>query len=73
MGFIFLSMEDETGIANVIVAPDVYERHRSIVIRSKFICAEGLLQNQEGIIHIKAVRLVALSEEGLEVRSHDFH
>ncbi len=73
MGFIFLSMEDETGIANVIVAPDVYERHRSIVTRSKFIRAEGPLQNQEGVIHVKAIRLVALSEEGLEVRSHDFH
>ena len=73
MGFIFLSMEDETGIANVIVSPDVYERHRSIVTRSKFIRAEGSLQNQEGVIHVKAVRLIALSEEGLEVRSHDFH
>jgi error-prone DNA polymerase len=73
MGFIFLSMEDETGIANVIVAPHVYERHRSIVTRSKFIRAEGPLQNQEGVIHVKAVRLIALSEEGLEVRSHDFH
>jgi error-prone DNA polymerase len=73
MGFIFLSMEDETGIANVIVSPDVYERHRSIVTRSKFIRAEGSLQNQEGVIHVKAVRLVALSEEGLEVRSHDFY
>ena len=73
MGFIFLSMEDETGIANVIVPPNVYERHRSIVARSKFIRAEGLLQNQEGVIHVKAVRLVALSTEGLELRSHDFH
>jgi error-prone DNA polymerase len=73
MGFIFLSMEDETGIANVIVSPDLYERHRSIVTRSKFIRAEGPLQNQEGVIHVKAVRLIALSEEGLELHSHDFH
>jgi error-prone DNA polymerase len=73
MGFIFLSMEDETGIANVIVTPDIYERHRSIVMRSKFIWVEGPLQNQEGVIHVKATHLVALSEEGLEVRSHDFH
>jgi error-prone DNA polymerase len=73
MGFIFLSMEDETGIANVIVTPDVYERHRLIVTRSKFIRVDGLLQNQEGVIHIKATRLVELSEEGLEVRSHDFY
>jgi error-prone DNA polymerase len=43
------------------------------VTRSKFIRAEGQLQNQEGVIHVKAVRLIPLSEEGLEVRSHDFH
>jgi error-prone DNA polymerase len=46
-GFIFLSMEDETGIANVIVTPDLYERERLVVTRSKFILAEGPLQNQD--------------------------
>ncbi len=42
-------MEDETGIANVIVTPDLYERQRMIVVRSKFILAEGVLQNQDGV------------------------
>jgi error-prone DNA polymerase len=73
MGFIFLSMEDETGIANVIVTPDLYERERLVVTRSKFILAEGLLQNQDGVIHVKATRLWTLSDQTLEVRSHDFH
>jgi error-prone DNA polymerase len=73
MGFIFISMEDETGIVNVIVTPDLYERQRMIVTRSKFILAEGPLQNQDGVIHVKAVRLKALSDQTLEVRSHDFH
>jgi error-prone DNA polymerase len=73
MGFIFLSMEDETGIANVIVPPHLYEKHRLIVTRSKFILAEGPLQNQESVIHVKAVRLTTLSEDMLEIRSHDFH
>jgi error-prone DNA polymerase len=72
-GFIFLSMEDETGIANVIVTPDLYERDRLVVTRSKFILAEGPLQNQDGVIHVKASRLLALSDQTLEVRSHDFH
>ena len=45
-GFIFLSMEDETGIANVIVTPDLYERRRLVVTRSKFLLVEGPLQNQ---------------------------
>lgn len=60
MGFIFLSMEDETGIANVIVSPDLYERERGTVIRSKFLIAEGVLQNQDGVVHVKAKRLVPL-------------
>jgi error-prone DNA polymerase len=71
-GFIFLSMEDETGIANIIVTPDLYERQRLIVTGSKFILAEGPLQNQDGVIHIKATRLQSLTDQALEVRSHDF-
>jgi error-prone DNA polymerase len=73
MGFIFISMEDETGIANVIVTPDLYERDRLVVTRSKFLLVEGLLQNQDGVIHVKAVRLQHLADQMLEVRSHDFH
>jgi error-prone DNA polymerase len=72
-GFIFLSMEDETGIANVIVTPDLYERERMMVIRSKFLLAEGILQNQDGVIHVKATRLTTLADAAMELRSHDFH
>jgi len=72
-GFIFISMEDETGIANVIVTPDVYERNRLVVTRSKFLLVEGALQNQDGVIHVKAARLTPLTHAGVEVRSHDFH
>ena len=73
MGFIFLSMEDETGIANVIVNPDLYERERLTVTRAKFILAEGTLQNQDGVIHVKATALRTLTDRALEVRSHDFY
>jgi len=72
-GFIFISMEDETGIANVIVTPDVYEQNRLVVTRSKFLLVEGALQNQDGVIHVKATRLATLTHGSLEVRSHDFH
>jgi error-prone DNA polymerase len=72
-GFIFLSMTDETGMSNVIVTPDLYERCRTVVVRSKFILAEGPVQNQDGLIHIRAKRLQALDDQGLEVHSHDFH
>jgi error-prone DNA polymerase len=72
-GFIFISMEDETGIANVIVTPDLYERDRLVVTRSKFLLVEGPVQNQDKVIHVKAMRLTALSDSALAVQSHDFH
>jgi error-prone DNA polymerase len=72
-GFIFISMEDETGIANVIVTPDLYDRDRLVVTRSKFLLVEGLLQNQDSVVHVKAARLLELSDSALELHSHDFH
>ena len=72
-GFIFISMEDETGIANVIVTPDLYERDRLVVTCSRFLLVEGALQNQDNVIHVKATRLTVLSDRAIEVRSHDFH
>jgi error-prone DNA polymerase len=53
-GFVFLTLEDETGIANIIVAPDVFEQNRLIVTRSRFLSIAGKMQNQEGVIHVKA-------------------
>jgi len=72
-GFIFISMEDETGIANVIVTPDLYDRDRLVVTRSKFLLVEGALQNQDKVVHVKATRLVELSDHALAIQSHDFH
>jgi error-prone DNA polymerase len=72
-GFIFISMEDETGIANVIVTPNLYDQDRLVVTRSKFLIVEGSLQNQDEVIHIKATRLIPLSDGALNVQSHDFH
>jgi error-prone DNA polymerase len=72
-GFIFLSMEDETGIANVIITPDLYERARGVVARAKFVLVEGLLQNQDGVVHVKAKTVKALSTKALELSSRDFH
>jgi error-prone DNA polymerase len=72
-GFVFLSLEDETGIANVIITPDTFERDRIIVTRSRFLQIEGPLQNQDGVIHVKAYRIVPLDITTADIRSHDFH
>ena len=71
-GFILISIEDETGIANVIVTPDLYDRERLTVTRSKFLLVEGKLQNQDGVVHVKASRLRELLDNATELRSHDF-
>jgi len=53
-GFVFLSVEDETGIANVIITPDLFEQNRVVVTRSRFLAITGKLQKQEGVVHVKA-------------------
>jgi len=72
-GFVFLSLEDETGIANIIVTPDFFERERLTITRSRFLRIEGKLQNQDGVIHVKAERALPLDITHAPVRSRDFH
>jgi error-prone DNA polymerase len=72
-GFVFLSLEDETGIANVIFTPDAFEQNRVVVTRCRFVTVEGPLQHQDGVIHIKAQRIVPLDISDIEIRSHNFH
>ena len=72
-GFVFLSIEDETGISNVIVNPDLYEKYRKVINREKFLRVEGVLQNQDNVISIKASRVMPVSISAAETDSHDFH
>jgi error-prone DNA polymerase len=72
-GFVFLSMEDETGIANIIVTPQMYEQNQVTVTRARFLLVEGPLQNQDNVIHVKAARLTPLDDKAVQIRSHDFH
>jgi error-prone DNA polymerase len=72
-GFIFLSMEDETGISNVIISPQLYERERVLVTRGQFLKIYGKQQNQDGVVHVKAIKLELLHASEIEMRSHDFH
>jgi error-prone DNA polymerase len=72
-GFVFLSLEDETGIANAILTPAVYEEFRQIVVREKFLLIMGELQNQEGVVSVKVSAVEPLAISAAEVRSHDFH
>jgi len=81
-GFVFLSLEDETGIGNAIISPDLLEQNRIVILAEKFLLLEGVLQNQEGVVSVRVERVVPMREayavETVDVthaavRSHDFH
>jgi error-prone DNA polymerase len=72
-GFLFLSLEDETGIANAIVTPDLFEQNRVLLVNESFLLVEGALQNQDGVISVKAERVFPLAITKAQIDSHDFH
>ncbi len=70
-GFVFLTLEDETGLCQAIVRPDLFRSNRSVIVGSGSLVVEGRLQKQDGTLSVKAERFWSLSE--LEaVPSHDF-
>ena len=71
-GFVFLSMEDETGIMNAIVTPDTFDRYKFQVLGGHFLFIEGVLQNVDGVVSVKAARIEGLPA-GAAAESHDFH
>jgi error-prone DNA polymerase len=72
-GFVFLSLEDETGIANVIIMPRLFERDHTVVVHHPFLLIEGTLQNQENVVSVKAESVQPLVITRAEPDSHDFH
>ena len=72
-GFVFISVEDETGVANAIVTPQLFEQCRLLISEEPFLVIEGILQNVERVIHVKAQRILPLTYGELAVPdSHDF-
>jgi error-prone DNA polymerase len=72
-GFVFLSLEDETGIANVIITPQLFERDHTVVVHHSFLVVRGTLQNQDGVVSVKAGLVEPFMLATAEVQSHDFH
>ena len=71
-GFVFLSMEDETGILNAILTPPVFDRYKVTVLSERFLLIHGVVQNLDGVISVKAARVYALPQ-GAAALSHDFY
>ena len=71
-GFVFLTLEDETGIANIIVRPDLFSEQRPAIVNAPYLMVEGILQIQEGVTSVKAERLLPLAGDSPEPQSRDF-
>jgi error-prone DNA polymerase len=72
-GFVFLSLEDETGVANAIIMPDLFQKNRLLLTSEQFLMVEGTLQSQDNVISVKARRIMPLAITRVETSSHDFY
>jgi error-prone DNA polymerase len=73
-GFVFLSLEDETGIVNVIVQPDLFDRRREECTTAPYVLVKGVLQSITGVISVKAGDIERLTfRDAAVLESHDFH
>ncbi len=73
-GFVFLSLEDETGIANIVIDPNTFEQNRRPILASGLMVVEGRLEKYDGVISVKGDRFWSLAEALAEnVHSRDFH
>jgi error-prone DNA polymerase len=73
-GFVFLSLEDETGISNIVIDPQTFEENRRPILASSLLVVEGRLEKYDGVTSVKGDRFWGLHEAlDYEIRSHDFH
>src|SRR5688500_6064269 len=72
-GFVFLTLEDETGVANIIITPQLFSKNRLVLVDHPFLLIEGILQNQDRVVSVKAKRVRPLSFKVAGTPSHDFH
>ena len=72
-GFLFITLEDETGISNLIVTPDLFQKHRLLLRRASVLLAEGVFQKVDGVMAIHARRFAELKIDATLPPSHNFH
>ena len=73
-GFVFLSLEDETGISNIVIDPQTFEENRRPILASSLLVVEGRLEKADGVTNVKGDRFWGIHDApDYEVQSHDFH
>jgi error-prone DNA polymerase len=71
-GFVFLSLEDETGVSNAIITPDVFDENKLNIVNSPYVLVDGVLQNQQNVVSVRAQVVQPLTFGDPAVRSKDF-
>jgi len=78
-GFVFLTLEDETGVANIIVRPDLFARDRLAITEEPFLIVDGVLQNQDGVVSVRAEQIRGMRGAGaggiddIDFDAHNFY
>jgi error-prone DNA polymerase len=72
-GIVFLSVEDETGIGNVVLMPDIFDANKLLIVSERWLLIEGPIQNVDNVIHVRARRIQPLGFSAASIPSHDFH
>jgi error-prone DNA polymerase len=73
-GFVFISLEDETGVSNAIVTPQLFEKIRLLITQEDFLVIEGQVQNTDNVVLVKTRKVEPLAHgELIGSESHDFH
>src|SRR5438034_4143409 len=72
-GFVFLTLEDETGIANIIVRPDLFARDRLVIVEEPFLIIDGILQTQDGVTSVRAEQVQGMRGVDIDFDAHDFY
>jgi error-prone DNA polymerase len=74
-GFVFLTLEDETGVGNIIVRPDFYDKEKLALVEAPFLIVEGIVQTEDGVTAVRAEKVWRLEgfSSDAAIDSHDFH
>ena len=74
-GIVFMTIEDETGVANLIVRPHIFDRYRKAARHSTILIARGAVERQGNVVHVLVRSLVDFDQSmaDLVARSRDFH
>ncbi|MDO8666990.1 MAG: OB-fold nucleic acid binding domain-containing protein, partial [Gemmatimonadales bacterium] len=74
-GFCFVTLEDETGLANIVITPQLFEANKKLIVRSPLLVVRGILQEEQGVLNVRGKKFAAPDPKAgaAFVESHDFH